>query len=153
MKSDAFILRNELLNDGCSIYLYFSRMYEEYMAYGYSAFVAVENCMPTEMSAEGALSLSEGALEGQSEGGSSDGVLEGRLERASEGALRSMVVESYSEEMQMPMVKVNRGQLALLQTKGLVLEDSSADESYLHIQSFIPFDESKYEEWAHTLRG
>lgn len=113
MKSDAFILRNELLNDGCSIYLYFSRMYEEYVAYGYSAFVAVQNCL-----------LENDALK-----------------------------DSYSDSFQMPMVKVNRDQLALLRTKGLVLEDSSADESYLHIQSFIPFDESKYEEWAHTLRG
>ena len=153
MKSDAYILRNELLNDGCSIYLYFSRMYEEYVAYGYSAFVAVENCLPMEMSTEGALPLSEGALEGRSGGSSSDGVLEGRFERASEGALRSMVLEeSYSDNFQMPMVKVNRDQLALLRTKGLVLEDSSADESYLHIQSFIPFDESKYEEWAGHLR-
>lgn len=113
MKSDAFILRNELLNDGCSIFLYFSRMYEKYVAYGYSAFVAVENCMPA----------------------------------------NEALKESYSANFQMPMVKVNRDQLALLRTKGLVMEDSSADESYLHIQSFIPFDERKYEEWAHTLRG
>lgn len=127
MKSDAFILRNELLNDGCSIYLYFSRMYEEYVAYGYSAFVALQNCVPMEMATEGG---------------------------ASDGSLRSMVLEeSYSDNFQMPMVKVNRDQLALLRTKGLVKEDSSADESYLHIQSFIPFDERKYEEWAHTLRG
>lgn len=112
MKSDAFFLRNELLNDGCSIYLYFSRMYEEYVAYGYSAFVAVENCMPANV------------------------------------ALK----ESYSDSFQMPMVKVTRDQLALIRTKGLVLEDSSADESYLRIQSLIPFDDSKYEEWAHMLR-
>lgn len=110
MKSDAFILRNELLNDGCSIYLYFSRMYEEYVAYGYSAFVAVENCLPMEMSTD------------------------------------------YSEEMQMPMVKVNPEQMALIKSKGLIVEDGT-DDGYLHIRSFILFDESKYEEWAHTLRG
>ncbi len=112
MKNEAFILRNELLNDGCSIFLYFSRMYEEYVAYGYSAFVAVENCMPANV------------------------------------ALK----ESYSDSFQMPMVKVTRDQLALIRTKGLVLEDSSADESYLRILSLIPFDESKYEEWVHMLR-
>ena len=151
--SEELIVKNEILNDGGEMHLYYSRMYEAYVAYGYSAFVVVQNCMPAEMSTEGALSLSEGALEGRSMGGSSDGVLEGRLERASEGALRAMVLEeSYSDNFQMPMVKVNRDQLALLRTKGLVLEDSSTDESYLHIQSFIPFDERKYEEWAGHLR-
>lgn len=110
MVRDELIVKNEIMNDGGEMHLYFSKMYEEYLAYGYSAFVAVENCMPTEMFAD------------------------------------------YSEELQMPMVKVNPEQMALIKSKGLIVEDDT-DDGYLHIRSFIPFDEKKYSEWAQMLRG
>ena len=110
MVRDELIVKNELLNDGGEMHLYYSKMYEEYLAYGYSAFAIVQNCMFTEMSAD------------------------------------------YSEELQMPMVKVNAEQTALVKSKGLIVEDGT-DDGYLHIRSFISFDERKYSEWAQMLRG
>lgn len=145
MVSEELIVRNEILNDGGEMHLYFSKMYEEYLAYGYSAFVVVLN-----LTDEGGLSESslDGAVEGRLKGGSSVGAFEGW----SEGALRSMVMEeSYSEEMQMPMVKVNQEQVDMIKSKGLIVEDV-IDEGYLHVRSFIPFDERKYHEWAGHLR-
>lgn len=110
MVRDELIVKNEIMNDGGEMHLYFSKMYEEYLAYGYSAFAIVQNCMPTEMSAD------------------------------------------YSEEMQMPMVKVNQEQLSSIKSKGIIVEEI-IEEGYLHIQSHIPFDERKYSEWAQMLRG
>lgn len=45
MISDDVIIKNEIMNDGCSIYIYYSEMYKEYVAYGYSAFIAIQNCI------------------------------------------------------------------------------------------------------------
>ena len=36
--SEDFIIKNEIFNDSCEIFLYYSKMYEEYVAYGYSAY-------------------------------------------------------------------------------------------------------------------
>ena len=110
MVRDELIVKNEIMNDGGEMHLYFSKMYEEYLAYGYSAFVVVQNCMPTDMFAD------------------------------------------YSEELQMPMVKVNPEQLSSIKSKGIIVKEI-IEEGYLHIQSHIPFDERKYSEWAQMLRG
>ena len=115
MMSEEFIVRNEILNDGSSIHLYYSKMYEIYEAYGYSAFMVVQNCLMESIQA-------------------------------------FPLKESYSDKFQMPMVKVNQEQMALIRSKGLVQEDSDND-GYIYIQSFIPFDERKYTEWAQMLRG
>ena len=109
MVRDELIVKNEIMNDGGEMHLYFSKMYEEYLAYGYSAFVVVQNRMSTEMPAD------------------------------------------YSEELQMPMVKVNQEQLSSIKSKGIIVKEI-IEEGYLHIQSHIPFDERKYDEWAGHLR-
>lgn len=36
------IIKNEVMNDGTLVHLYYSKMYDEYVAYGYSAFIAKE---------------------------------------------------------------------------------------------------------------
>ena len=113
MVSEDMIVRNEVMNDGSSIHLYFSKMFKAYVAYGYSAFIAVQNGMI----------LNAEPLE-----------------------------EGYSEELQMPMVKVNQKQLALISDKCMEMKDASDDKDYLHLQSYIPFDERKYSEWAERLR-
>lgn len=113
MVSEDLIVRNEVMNDGSSIHLYFSKMFEEYVAYGYSAFIAIQNCMM------------------------------GNAEQLKEG---------YSEELQMPIVKVDDKQLALISDKCLKMDDSSDDKEYLQLQSLTPFNERKYSEWAERLR-
>lgn len=150
MVSEELIVKNEILNDGGEMHLYYSKMYETYVAYGYSAFVVVLNLTDEGGSSE---SSSAGAFEGRLKGGSSDGSSSGgAFEGRSERVLRSMVMEeSYSEEMQMPMVKVNQEQVDMIKSKGLIVEDV-IDEGYLHVRSFIPFDERKYHEWAGRLR-
>lgn len=37
-----FIIKNEIMNDGRAVHLYFNKMYGEYVAYGYSAFIVKE---------------------------------------------------------------------------------------------------------------
>lgn len=112
MVRDELIVKNEIMNDGGEMHLYFSKMYEEYLAYGYSAFAIVQNCK-----------------------------LGGTLPE-----------EEYSEDEQMPMVKVNQEQLSSIKSKGIIVKEI-IEEGYLHIQSHIPFDERKYSEWAQMLRG
>lgn len=109
--SDDFIVKNEILNDGDMIHMYYSPMYDEYVAYGYSAFIVLQICKN----------------EGQ------------------------ILKESYSDEYQMPMGRVNDQQLDLILSKGLKLSDS-LDNSYYHVQSFITFDENDYDEWAQMMR-
>ena len=36
------IIKNEVMNDGSLVHLYYSKMYEEYVAYGYSAYITKE---------------------------------------------------------------------------------------------------------------
>lgn len=43
--TDEMITKNEVLNDGKTIHLYYSEMYKEYVAYGFSAYLA-ENVEP-----------------------------------------------------------------------------------------------------------
>ena len=38
--TDDVIVKNEVLNDGRTVHLYYSEMYKEYVAYGFSAYIA-----------------------------------------------------------------------------------------------------------------
>jgi hypothetical protein len=42
--SDDVIIKNEVMNDGMTLHLYFSQMFGEYVAYGFSAYVACGQC-------------------------------------------------------------------------------------------------------------
>ena len=110
--SDDFIVKNEIMNEGDMIHMYYSPMYKEYVAYGYSAFIVFQMCKN----------------EGQ------------------------ILKESYSDEYQMPMVRVNDQQFNMILSNRLRLSDS-IDNSYYHFQSIIPFDEMGYDEWAQIMRG
>lgn len=109
MTSDDVIIKNEIMNDGYSIYIYYSEMYKEYVAYGYSAFIAIQNCIQE----------------------------------------HECFKELYSPKFQMPMVMINNKQLSLIISKGIVRNKSYID---LYIESFIPFEGRKYDEWAQFLR-
>lgn len=38
--TDDVIVKNEVMNDGSTVHLYYSDMYKEYVAYGFSAYIA-----------------------------------------------------------------------------------------------------------------
>lgn len=40
--SDDFIVKNEIINDGDMIHMYYLPMYNEYVSYGYSAFIVFQ---------------------------------------------------------------------------------------------------------------
>ena len=42
--SDDVIIKNEVMNDGMTLHLYFSQMFGKYVAYGFSAYVACGKC-------------------------------------------------------------------------------------------------------------
>ena len=44
MVSDDVIVKNEVLNDNRSIYTYYSEMYHEFVAYGFSAYLSLMIC-------------------------------------------------------------------------------------------------------------
>lgn len=41
--SEDFIVKNEIMNDGNVIHLYYSPMYQEYLTYGYSAYIVAHS--------------------------------------------------------------------------------------------------------------
>ncbi len=100
------------MNDGRQVHLYYSKMFHEYVAYGYSAYIVLWVCMTEETS----------------------------------------LSESYAVDLQMPYVRVNRAQISLIQTKGLLLIKSVPND-YYNLESYYPFDERKYDEWAFEMRS
>ena len=42
--SDDVIIKNEVMNDGMTLHLYFSQMFGEFVAYGFSAYIACGQC-------------------------------------------------------------------------------------------------------------
>ena len=111
MVNGDFIVKNEVMNDGGSIHIYYSEMYKEFVAYGFSAFQAMTTLKRKDVT------------------------------------LR----QEYSEEFQMPMVIISKGQLEAIMRDGLTLQGTLEGE-YYHVQSFIMLNEAAYDDWAGFLR-
>lgn len=111
MESGDVVVKNEVMNDGGSIHIYYSEMYKEFVAYGFSAFQAMTT-------------LKKAGVE-----------------------LR----QEYSDEFQMPMVIISKGQLEAIMREGVTLQ-GTVDEKYYHVQSFIMMNEAAYVDWAGKLR-
>ena len=111
MVNGDFIVKNEVMNDGGSIHIYYSEMYKEFVAYGFSAFQAM------------------------------------RTLKAKDVTLR----QEYSEEFQMPIVIISRGQVEVILREGITLQ-GTVEGKYYHVQSFVMMNEKSYDDWAGFLR-
>lgn len=111
MVSGDVIVKNEFLNDGGAIHIYYSEKYKEFVAFGFSAFQAL------------------------------------RTMKAKELTLR----QDYSDEFQMPMVIISKGQLEAILKAGVALK-GSVEGKYYHVQSYVTMDEHAYGDWAEFLR-
>lgn len=111
MESGDVVVKNEVMNDGGSIHIYYSEMYKEFVAYGFSAFQAMTT-------------LKKAGVE-----------------------LR----QEYSDEFQMPMVFISKGQLEVISREGITLQET-IEGKYYHVQSFMMMDEQAYDDWAGKLR-
>lgn len=109
--SEDFVFKNEILNDSTEIFLYYSKMYGEYVAYGYSAYNVWRK-----------LYYQKEPLD-----------------------------VSYSEQFQMPQILVDENQMSQL-LKGEVTLSDSVEGMYYHVQTFTPFKEDEYFEWASAIR-
>lgn len=105
------IIKNEVLNDGRTVHLYYSKMYQEFVAFGFSAFIVCET----------------------------------------DTTIETKPYFSYSDEYQMPMVRVNDSVIANLKRE--LIHTSSDNESYIKLYSPFAIDEEKYSMWASRLRG
>lgn len=105
--SDEVITRNEVMNDGKTVHLYFNKMYQEYVAYGISAYI-IAHTIPTQF-------------------------------------------PTYSDDMQMPMVAVDKNNISQLK-KNLEVVSFNEDE-YYQLKSKKELDEDDYERWANMVRG
>lgn len=52
MVSGDFVVKNEVMNDGGSIHIYYSEMYHGFVAYGFSAFLAMKTLNAKEIEVE-----------------------------------------------------------------------------------------------------
>ena len=111
MVSGDVVVKNEVMNDGGSIHIYYSEMYKEFVAYGFSAFQAM------------------------------------RTLKAKDVTLR----QEYSEEFQMPIVIISRGQVEVILREGITLQ-GTVEGKYYHVQSFVMMNEKSYDDWAGFLR-
>ena len=109
--SEDVIVKNEIMDDGKTVHLYFSDMYQEYVAYGFSAYIACE----------------------------------------SDPTIVAKPLISYSTHFQMPEVRIDEANLQTL--RHVLLEESTTDSQHLCFSCSSPLDETKYESWAHCLRG
>ncbi len=112
MVSEDVIVKYEFLNDGGSIHIYYSEKYNEFVAFGFSAFQAM------------------------------------RTMKAKEITLR----QDYSDEFQMPMVIISKGQLEKMKHGSVTLQ-GTVEGKYYHLQSFILMNEEAYDKWAEFLRA
>lgn len=104
------ITLNEVMNDGTNVHLYYSEMYQEYVAYGYSAFLVSMN----------------------------------------DPSVNVKPHVSYSDQFQMPQVRVKDSNLETLKGKMVTVV---SEDKYIHLSDTVSVDERKYEEWASMLRG
>lgn len=111
MVSQDVIVKNEVMNDGGSIHIYFSEKYKEFVAFGFSAFQAMKTL------------------------------------KAKELTLR----QDYSDEFQMPMVIISKGQLEAILKAGVALK-GTVEGKYYQVRSFVAMDENAYGDWAEFLR-
>lgn len=109
--SDDVIVMNEVMNDGKTVHLHYSEMFQEYVAYGFSAYIVCRTIPP----------------------------------------LATKAHLSYSDQLQMPMVRVDAVNLKILKQKVAPLE--TADAHHLTLTVSIALNEYNYTSWASIIRG